>query len=449
MGRRGRVEVIALLAWADIRQFLRSVDETNHVATLSSDRVLPIKNNARYYIENAPDGCDSPGEWYEQVGISLTSHNRGGPVEVGSRRKSLDDLVSSSGLLRRAGSTRGLARDVQSFHWPMATMDMPTPKRPLPCAATCGPSRGGLRGRRLFTHLAGYALELGRGCQRWKVAGNEMSDLGGGGFRLGEPAKRQDPFEANHDHAVTDNEIHHLGIVYPPAVGVFILQSGTNRVAHNHIHHLYYTAVSVGWNWGYQETPCRENIVEFNHMHDVGQSLLSDMGAVYTLGIQKGSVIRNNLIHDVSAFTYGGWGLYPDEGSTDIVWENNVVYRCKSAGFHQHYGRENLVRNNVFAFSRENQLMRTREEQHVSFIFTNNIVYFDSGNYSAAIGRTTTTGSAAMSISTRGSARSPEMVLRSDLGAMVPGATGEFGVADPHFVARASWTSGSKRIRRH
>ena len=384
----GDVEVIALLAWADIRMQIRAVDESSHIATLSGNpRPSNQEKNAQYYIENAPDALDQPGEWYlnRRTGMVTYWGESGEDLKVAeviaprlerlielrgdfAAQRAVEHLVIRGLTFSDTDWTLGPAgyADTQAA---IATHGDLLAEGAVDCAIEdC-----------TFTRLAGYAIELGRGCQRVRVIGNEMTDLGAGGIRIGETGKKPEPFEANHSHVITDNHIHHVGLIYPPAIGVIVLQSGANLIAHNHIHDLYYTAISVGWNWGYQETPCRENIVEFNHLHDIGQGRLSDMGAVYTLGIQQGTIIRDNLIHDVNAFTYGGWGLYTDEGSTGIVLENNVVYRCKSAGFHQHYGRDNIVRNNIFAFNREVQLMRTRAEPHISFVFTNNIVCFDSG----------------------------------------------------------------------
>ena len=381
-------EVIGLLAWADFRMAIASVDETAHVATLTLDpRPSNQETDARYYIENAPDGLDSAGEWY----LNRSTHTVSYWPVAGENMQTeqviapaLVQLVRLEGKPEQQQFVRNVTlRGLQFEHadWTMDEKGYADTQAAIPAAAAIE-GIGALDAKIeqcTVAHSGGYAIFFGRGSKRTQVLASELFDLGAGGIKLGEGRQFPNDDEQNYENVVADNHIHDLGLVYAPAVGVWVLESGRNRIVHNHIHDLFYTAISVGWTWGYGPNQSQGNVIEYNHLHDIGKEMLSDMGGIYTLGVQPGTRIRNNLIHDIASFTYGGWGIYPDEGSSEMLIENNIVYHCKSAGFHQHYGRENIVRNNIWAFNRENQLMRTRAEPHVSFTFERNIVYFDQG----------------------------------------------------------------------
>ncbi len=377
----GDVEVIALLAWAEIRMPITQVDEAAHTATLAGDpRPSNKEVDARYWIENAPDALDMAGEWYLDKKSGTVSY-----WPVAGEDLAHDEVVAPAlqRLVQIDGANnitfRGL--DFRHADWSIAPQGYADSQAAIeaPSAIEAVSADHLTIEKCTFSELGGYAIWLGRGAKHGLLTRNQIFDMGAGGIKIGETSRRSDDTDQNYEHVISDNEIHNLGLIYPAAIGIWIAQSSRNTISHNDVHDLFYTAISVGWTWGYAANQCNHNIIEFNHLYNIGKGVLSDMGAIYTLGVQEGTVIRNNLIHDVTSFTYGGWGIYPDEGSSELVIENNIVYRTKSAGFHQHYGANNTVRNNIFALGAEYQLMRTRAEDHLSFTFDRNIVYFDSG----------------------------------------------------------------------
>ncbi|MFA6931057.1 MAG: right-handed parallel beta-helix repeat-containing protein, partial [Lentisphaeria bacterium] len=200
----------------------------------------------------------------------------------------------------------------------------------------------------------GYAITVSGGCSEITLKGNHLQNLGGGGICISGSNAEGSTTTATHHVIVSDNWIHHCGQIYLSAVGILIGHAFGNLVEHNHLHDLYYSGISCGWVWGYGDSRCRENRIGFNLIHDIGKGVLCDMGGIYLLGSQPGTRVYNNRIFNVTCRFYGGWGIYTDEGAGHIVIEENICHDCSREGFHQHYGRENLVRHNISAFNAEN-----------------------------------------------------------------------------------------------
>ena len=200
------------------------------------------------------------------------------------------------------------------------------------------------------SHVGGTALSLEGNCEHNRVVGNEIFDAGGNGVMVGEPSTSPEQLAKN--NVVANNHIHHCGATYYGCVGIWGGISEGTIIAHNEIHDLPYTGVSIGWMWNTKPTPCKGNVVEYNHIHHVMQTL-SDGGGIYTLGRQPGTVLRGNLIHDVplNAGRAESNGLFIDEGSSEILIEQNTIYNIERSPIRFHKATTDLVRNNVLVTS--------------------------------------------------------------------------------------------------
>lgn len=404
-------DVVVMTRWVESRLPVVAVDAVAWEVRFAKRSVFQLQPRDYYYVEGALELLDLEGEWYLDPNAGrLFYAPRSG--ETPEHAEVIAPVLQF--VVRLAGqpeAERFVERvNFRGLTFAHAEWKFPSDEATARRAATIWPApstqiggfaqaavgvtgavwgegaRGCVFTECQFTHLGAYGLELGRGCQSNLISRCEFADLGAGGIKIGETHIRENLAELARANEITDCRLHHGGRTFHSGIAIWIGQSPDNRVQHNLIHDFYYTGISIGWTWGYDpRARATNNWVAFNHVHHIGvQSdgdgpILSDMGGIYTLGMQPGTRIVNNLWHDIAGLRYGGWGIYTDEGSSSILIESNLVYRTTHGGFHQHYGATNIVRNNIFAFARDHQLQRTRDEPHPSFSFSNNIVVFNHG----------------------------------------------------------------------
>lgn len=377
-------------SWETSLHHVRAVDPNALQVTFVEPAPWPMgqwEKQQRYYIENIFEALDAPGEWYLNE-ATATVYYYPLPGEDPEKAEVVAPALTST-LFAVSGQP---SKNEYVEHLRFAGITFAHSNANL--RRIRNPGQGeifqpalihatGLRHSSFedceVAHTGAHGIWFAAGCEDNAVRRCHMHDLGGGGVYIGGGWGVHDTTPTRRI-VVDNNFIHDGSYLFHGAHGVWIGTSSSNSVTHNEISNFDYSGISCGWSWGFQPSSANNNAIDYNHIHHLGNGDgLSDMGGIYTLGISPGTTERGNHIHHV--YNYApvshGSGIYPDEGSSEILIEDNVVYRVRTSPLFQHYGTNNIVRNNILAFGGEAQLRRCREDKPCHYVATGNIVYSD------------------------------------------------------------------------
>ncbi len=332
--------------------------------------VMSTNGNAPFYLVNALEFLDEPGEWFQEMPSGKIFYWPRPDEHLTQAQvvaPALETLVQVDGSLDRPVAHLGFTgigfahttwlRPAREGHVPLqAGMFLLeayklAPKgtayhagldnlawigRP-PAAVSVRNANHVTFERCRFEHLASAGLDCVSGTQDDVIEGCVFRDVGGNGIQLGKfsdeamethlPYNPADAREICARETISNNLVTDCANEDWGGVGIGVGYGHEIAIEHNEVNHVSYTGISVGWGWTKATNCLADNRIVANHVHHVA-TRMCDTAGIYTLSAQPGTVIRNNSIHDIEMSSYvfdpDHWFyLYLDEGSSFITVRDN------------------------------------------------------------------------------------------------------------------------------
>ena len=329
-------------------------------------------HNSAFYLTNARELQDVPGEWYHDIDARKVYYY---PRE-GEKMQEAEVIVPAVETLVRVEGT--LDRPVCHIRFEKITFSYTTWMRPsekghVPLQAGMYLTDGyridpkmqrnylnhpldnqGWLGRPAaavrvvaarqidfercqFEHLGSTGLDYEEAVQGGVVRGCLFHDIAGNGLLVGSfsPAAHEThlPYDpADRREVCTQQQINNcyfteIGNEDWGCLAIAAGYVGDVNIEHNEISEVPYSGISLGWGWTQTVNCMRNNRVHANLIHHYAKHMY-DVAGIYTLGSQPKSYVTENCVHSIYKPGYvhdpNHWFyLYTDEGSSFITVRDN------------------------------------------------------------------------------------------------------------------------------
>ena len=329
-------------------------------------------HNSAFYLTNARELQDVPGEWYHDIDARKVYYY---PRE-GEKMQEAEVIVPAVETLVRVEGT--LDRPVRHIRFEKITFSYTTWMRPsekghVPLQAGMYLTDGyriepkmqrdylnhpldnqGWLGRPAaavrvvaarqidfercrFEHLGSTGLDYEEAVQGGVVRGCLFLDIAGNGLLVGSfsPAAHEThlPYDpADRREVCTQQQINNcyfteIGNEDWGCLAIAAGYVGDVNIEHNEISEVPYSGISLGWGWTQTVNCMRNNRVHANLIHHYAKHMY-DVAGIYTLGSQPKSYVTENCVHSIYKPGYvhdpNHWFyLYTDEGSSFITVRDN------------------------------------------------------------------------------------------------------------------------------